>query len=223
MLWGFRGRCSFRQYMRNKPAKYGIKVFSLVDARTFYVANMEIYLGRQPEGLYKILQTPAEVVTRLITPINKSGRNVTHDNWFTSIPLAHKLLHDHNLTTVGTVRKNKKELPERFTNSRDRHVNSSLFGFGKNNTTLVSYVPKKGRVVVLLSTMHNSKTIDPDSGDAKKPEIITFYNTTKGGVDVVDEMCSTYSTARKTNRWPLTAFFHLLDVILSVICQVTKG
>ncbi|CAH1996980.1 unnamed protein product [Acanthoscelides obtectus] len=26
-------------------------------------------------------------------------------------------------------------------------------------------------------------------------------------------MCGTYSTARKTNRWPLSAFFHLLDVV----------
>ncbi|CAH1988289.1 unnamed protein product [Acanthoscelides obtectus] len=61
--------------------------------------------------------------------------------------------------------------------------------------------------------MHHGKTIDPDSGAARKPEIVTFYNCTKGGVDVVDEMCVTYSTARKTNRWPLSAFFHLLDVV----------
>ncbi|CAH2013300.1 unnamed protein product [Acanthoscelides obtectus] len=62
--------------------------------------------------------------------------------------------------------------------------------------------------------MHHGKTIiDPDSGAARKPEIITFYNCTKGGVDVVDEMCGTYSTARKTNRWPLSAFFHLQDVV----------
>lgn len=33
-LVAFRGRCSFRQYMPNKPAKYGLKVFMLVDART---------------------------------------------------------------------------------------------------------------------------------------------------------------------------------------------
>lgn len=213
MLWGFRGRCSFRQYMRNKPAKYGLKVFSLVDARSFYVLNMEFYLGKQPPGAHQISQTPADVVKRLITPISGSGRNVTHDNWFTSVSLAHELLEQHKLTTVGTIRKNKPQLPACFINSKDREVSSSIFGFGKKRTTLVSHVPKKGKCVVLLSTMHQSKTIDPDTGDAQKPEIITFYNSTKGGVDVVDEMCGTYSTARKTNRWPLSAFFHLLDVV----------
>ena len=34
--------------------------------------------------------------------------------------------------------------------------------------------------------MHHDDKIDQDSEDNKKPEIITFYNSTKGGVDVVD-------------------------------------
>ncbi|XP_035209147.1 uncharacterized protein LOC118183658 [Stegodyphus dumicola] len=32
----FGGRCSFRQYMPKKPARYGIKTFTFVDARTFF-------------------------------------------------------------------------------------------------------------------------------------------------------------------------------------------
>lgn len=43
---------------------------------------------------------------------------------------------------------------------------------------------------MLLSTMHRDKAIDEDSGADKKPEIVTFYNKTKIGVDVVDQMCS---------------------------------
>nr|XP_022900749.1 piggyBac transposable element-derived protein 4-like [Onthophagus taurus] len=50
MLIPFRGRCSFLQYIPNKPAKYGMKVFVLCDAKTFYVSNFEVYCGKQPEG-----------------------------------------------------------------------------------------------------------------------------------------------------------------------------
>ncbi|KAG5879085.1 hypothetical protein JTB14_006353 [Gonioctena quinquepunctata] len=37
-----------RQYIPNKPAKYGLKIQALVDSRSFYVLNMEIYAGEQP-------------------------------------------------------------------------------------------------------------------------------------------------------------------------------
>jgi hypothetical protein len=77
--------------------------------------------------------------------------------------------------------------------------------------TLVSYVPKKSKCVVLLSTMHRDDEID-ERDDKKKPEIIHFYNATKGGVDKVDEMSSLYSTARKTNRWPMVIFYCALNV-----------
>ncbi|GBM09645.1 hypothetical protein AVEN_43627-1, partial [Araneus ventricosus] len=60
--------------------------------------------------------------------------------------------------------------------------------------------------------MHNDNAIDLSTGEAKKPEIITFYNMTKGAVDVVDEMAATYSTAKKTNRWPMAVFYAMLNV-----------
>uniref|UniRef100_A0A1B6C4G3 PiggyBac transposable element-derived protein domain-containing protein n=1 Tax=Clastoptera arizonana TaxID=38151 RepID=A0A1B6C4G3_9HEMI len=47
-LVAFCGRCPFRQFMKSKPAKYGIKIFTITDAKMFYVHNMEVYVGNQP-------------------------------------------------------------------------------------------------------------------------------------------------------------------------------
>ena len=41
----FRGRCSFKQYMPSKPAKYGLKFWCLCDANTAYCLRMQPYLG----------------------------------------------------------------------------------------------------------------------------------------------------------------------------------
>ncbi|CAI6376024.1 unnamed protein product [Macrosiphum euphorbiae] len=60
--------------------------------------------------------------------------------------------------------------------------------------------------------MHNQGVIDTDSGDQNKPEIITFYNSTKGGVDVVDELKGEYSVSRVSCRWPLTILFSLMNI-----------
>lgn len=182
----------------------------MCDARTWYTQTMEIYLGNQPEGPYKVSNSPTEVVKRLVRPIEGSGRNVTADNWFCSFPLADELQRK-NLTLVGTLRKNKKELPPELVSTQKREIKSSLFAF-RENVTAVSYVPKRGKNVILLSSMHFDDAIDPTTGDDKKPEIITMYNMTKAGVDTVDEMCATYSTSRRCRRWPLVLFFRLLDI-----------
>lgn len=57
--------------------------------------------------------------------------------------------------------------------------------------------------------MHHNENTDEISG---KPEIIDYYNTTKGGVDSLDQKCSVYSTGRRTRRWPMAIFFRLLDI-----------
>lgn len=193
MLEGFRGRCSFRQYIPSKPNKYGIKIQALVDSRTFYTLKMEVYVGTQPDGPYKYENDPASLVKRLIAPITKTGRNITMDNWYNSIPLANDLLKNHNTTVVGTLRKNKREIPPCFLEIKKRQLNSTMFGYG-TKILLTSYVPKKNKNVLLISTMHDQGFIDPES-EEKKPEVIMYYNSTKGGVDCVDEMKEEYSVA----------------------------
>lgn len=214
MLEGFRGRCKFRQYIANKPAKYGIKMYAVVDSRMFYTHNIEIYAGKQPTGPYQAKNDAHSVVTRLLRYCSVTGRNVTTDNYFTSVPLANDLVDNHRLTLVGTLRKNKREVPPIFLDTKLRKSQSSMFAWGVNSNKclLTSYVPKPGRNVLMLSTFHEDDDIDPESGDAMKPSVITFYNLTKGAVDVVDRMKVEYSTTRVSNRWPLTILCSLLNI-----------
>lgn len=110
--------------------------------------------------------------------------------------------------TMASKSKNKKKKDK----SKHREICSSMFGFHEDEMTLSSYVPKKNKVVLMLSTMHYDNSIDDSTGGQKKPEILTFYNMTKGGVDVVDQLCSNYSVGRACNRWPLTILYCMLDI-----------
>ncbi|XP_050308396.1 uncharacterized protein LOC126744872 [Anthonomus grandis grandis] len=144
MLEAFRGRCGFRQYIKNKPARYGIKIFAMVDSKNLYTSNLEIYADKQPPGPYYLDNSAFEVVKRLVFPISGIGRNVTMDNWFTSVPLSEELMKNHNLTMVGTIRKNKREIPVEFCSKKKKsEIPCNTFGF-KNYITLVSHTsPKK--------------------------------------------------------------------------------
>lgn len=57
--------------------------------------------------------------------------------------------------------------------------------------------------------MHHDNTINQGSG---KPEIIEFYNSTKGGVDAFDQKCANYSVSRRTQRWPCVIFSAILNI-----------
>lgn len=201
-LMGFRGKCPFRIYMSSKPDKYGLKIVMLNDARTSYMVNAIPYCGKVDTRNEPV---PSYYVRRLAEPIMGTNRNITVDNWFSSVPLFEKMLIDHKLTMIGTLRKNKREIPPTFLTNKV--PGRSLFGFD-NNKTLVSYSPKANKVVILLSSMHFDNAVDQETG---KPEIILDYNRTKGGTDTFDQLCHTYSVSRKTRRWPLRFFFGILD------------
>lgn len=217
-LLAFRGNCPFRQYIPNKPAKYGVKMFALVDAKTAYTINLETYVGMQPAGPYQQSNSSQEIVLRLVEPICGTNRNITGDNWFSSIPLANKLLREKKLTYVGTLRKTKREIPLNFLPNKQRLQHSSLFGF-QRDMTLVSYCPKKNKTVIVLSTMHHDKAVDEETGEKRKPEMISFYNMTKVGVDLVDQICQHNNVARNTRRWPMVIFYDLLNIAsINALC-----
>lgn len=203
----FRGRCSFRQYIPSKPDKYGLKIFWIADSRTFYPMQGKAYLGKEggnraEAGLGK------RIVLELAAPFFRSGRNITCDNYFTDLGLVNDLLRE-KLTLVGTLRKNKACIPSDFQPRRAREENSSLFGF-QERCTIVSYVPKKNKAVMLLSSMHHTGDIVVE--DNNKPEIIKYYNETKGGVDSLDQLIHAYMSKRRSNRWPMAFFFNLIDI-----------
>ena len=182
----------------------------MAEAKTYYVCKMEIYAGKQPDGPFKVNDSSINVVTRLISKISGSGRNVTFDYWYTTYLFIRSVLDKHKLTVVETLRKNKREIPLEFLDVEKRDRHSSMFGFS-NKITLVSNVSdSKKRNAVFFSSMHLDDKIDSSSGDDKKPDIITFYNTTKGGVGMVDQMAGDYDTStRNSRRWPITAFYFL--------------
>ena len=64
----------------------------------------------------------------------------------------------------------------------------------------------------MLSTMRPTPGITKDDGKSK-PVIMKFYDFTKGGTDIVDQLNDYYSCRARTNRWDLVSFFYILDTV----------
>jgi hypothetical protein len=64
---------------------------------------------------------------------------------------------------VGTLKKNKPQLPVEIVVAKNRPEKSSLFSFRKE-ATVVSYIPKKGKNVT-ISSLHSDDAIDCKTGN----------------------------------------------------------
>ncbi|GBP23673.1 hypothetical protein EVAR_80290_1 [Eumeta japonica] len=78
-----------------------------------------------------------------------------------TVPLA-KSLHEepYKLTLVGTIRSNKREIPEELKNTRSRPIGTSMFYYDRY-VTLVSYKPKPSKMVYLLSSSDEEGILNP--------------------------------------------------------------
>ena len=120
----YTGRSCFKQYMPNKPTKFGIKVWMLCDASTGYCLNYDVYPGRQyragPNGL------GYEVVTKLLSEYMGKHHHVFFDRFFTGIPLVEFLLRQ-NTYACGTIMTNRKGVPKEVKSAKLKKGETSVY------------------------------------------------------------------------------------------------
>jgi hypothetical protein len=203
----FHGRVKFRRYIPTKPGKYGLLLYWITDAETSIPVNGLVYIGDKTLSSEEKQQGPfAESLSiKLAHPFLNKSRNITMDNFFTSLSLAKKLS-ACKTTIVGTMRINRRELPPACKSTKERQKGDTIH-FKYDKTILCSFWDKKNKPVVLLSSMHPGEPYKLEG----KCEAIEYYNNNKWGVDNFDELVRTYSSQRKCRRWPYAVYFTLAD------------
>ena len=81
------------------------------------------------------------------------------DNFFTSADLEEKLKAEKN-TVLGTIRKQRKEVPKIEAMMKDKPLHSSEVYVSPSNATLTIYKANKAKLVYLLSSMHKTVSVD---------------------------------------------------------------
>ena len=110
----FRGMLLFRQYIPGKTQKYGVKIYKIC-AQNAYTWDLKFYIGKMERtGEYNHSKS---IVLQLCNPILGQGTTVYADIFYTSVPLAEKLLHEHTYY-CRTLRKNRKRVPKSFQNAK---------------------------------------------------------------------------------------------------------
>ncbi|KAK5966173.1 PiggyBac transposable element-derived protein 4 [Trichostrongylus colubriformis] len=166
----FRGRVLFRQYVKGKRHKYGIKLFKLC-MQGGYTCRFIVYAGKDVSRQGSLAE---DIVLKLMSGLLDSGRSLYTDNFYTSIPLAEKLV-AQNTHLIGTLRKNRAGLPREVVCKRLKRGEQ----IGRQNGTGVTILKwKDKRDVLMLSTKH-----DDTHTANNKLRVIEDYNQVKDNSD----------------------------------------
>ena len=101
-----KGRSQFKQYIPNKPTKWGFKFWVLAD-QTRYALDYELYCGRQRTGSIPDHGLAYDVVMDHIKPFHFQGYLAFFDNFYSSPELLHSLK-DVGIGATGTLRTNRR-------------------------------------------------------------------------------------------------------------------
>ena len=186
---GIRGRFGAKQYMPNKPTKYGIKAFTLASSDHGYMLNILLYTGADTlshaDPQYAQLPQPERVVRHLMQPYLHKGHHVYTDRYYSSIPLAQALLKE-GTTFTGTMMKNRVGLPDVIRNASFslRNDETRVFWSGALLTVAWRATTKRKQLIMLSSNCtHDMVTVRSRRATQMKPVVVDHYNHSMNGVD----------------------------------------
>eukprot|EP00731_Ephydatia_muelleri_P036492 Em0264g5a len=219
---GQRGYDTLFKYMPKKPHKWGMKARVLAEAETGYTWNFHLYTGKEearPAGL----PLGTHVVIDLVKDLAGKGHHIYFDNFYTSPQLCKALL-TRGFGSCGTVRLDRKEIPDSF---KRTVIQTGEVAYYKDGHVL-GLKWKDKRVVSLLTTIHDESMVTksrrmkgaPNGIQViDKPYGIDEYNKYMGGVDKAGQLVQYYGYNNFSKKWWKRVFFHMKDNTISHIWQ----
>lgn len=219
----FKGKIGMKQYIKNKPHKLGIKVFTRAGV-TGLVYDFEVYTGKGTVTNERGLGVAGEVVLRLVSEVPK-GLNYKcfFDNWFTSPELIVELK-KMGILTVATINRNRLR---GCTLKSDKELSKAGRGAYKvkyektSGMSIVKWYDNKA--VLLASSFIGPEPVErcrrwskekKEYVEVDRPHIVKVYNHNMGGVDLADMFAALYRIDIRPRRWYLRILYYLIDLSL---------
>lgn len=217
----FKGRFFAKQYMPAKPTQWGIKAWCCAESETGYLLDCDIYLGKKKNDESDYL-LGEKVVLNMMKKFFNENHHVFFDNFFTSARLMDQLL-EKGTYSAGTVRSNRKGLPEEFKKPKSLKMKAGEFKQMQRGDITATVWHDKRDVYVLSTNCNPLETVPKVRRSSKKslekvevqcPLPIKIYNDFMGGVDLSDQKRSYYSVGKKNKKFWKYIFHFIINVCI---------
>ena len=209
----YKGRLKFKQYIRTKRARFGIKLYKLCTSAGITL-DFLVYCGKgmfDDDDLHSDFPTSERIPTVLMEPFIGKGHVLYTDNFYTSPLLANHFL-ANKTHLCGTIKNNRKNFCKEIVTENLEKGTAAFYKCNEKKAVAIKYraikdkANKKPKVVYLLSTCHQPEmqqvdAYNPARDPVLKPLAIKSYNKHMGGVDMVDQQLHSLNILRKTYKW----------------------
>ena len=137
----------------------------------------------------------------LINGLLGKGRQLCCDHWYNSVGWAKKLL-KRKTDLIGTLRRNRRGIP---TQVKERRLKRGQLYYQQNKNGVLILKWKDKRDLLMISTCH-----DEEVSQSNKPVVVEDCKKFMRYVDQSDQIASYTPFARRTIKWYLRTFFHLV-------------
>uniref|UniRef100_A0A6Q2ZH78 PiggyBac transposable element-derived protein domain-containing protein n=1 Tax=Esox lucius TaxID=8010 RepID=A0A6Q2ZH78_ESOLU len=219
----FKGKIGMKQYIKNKPHKWGIKVFTRAGV-TGLVYDFEVYTGKGTVTNERGLGVAGEVVLRLVSEVPK-GLNYKcfFDNWFTSPELIVELK-KMGILTVATINRNRLRGCTLKSDKELSKAGRGAYEVKYEKTSGMSIMKwYDNKAVLLASSFIGPEPVErcrrwskekKEYVEVDRPHIVKVYNHNMGGVDLADMFAALYRIDIRPRRWYLRILYYLIDLAL---------
>ncbi|XP_043480427.1 piggyBac transposable element-derived protein 3-like [Leptopilina heterotoma] len=224
MMVKFYGRLNIKQYIRNKPVRFGVKMWGLCGADGF-LFKTDIYCGKNGKnssnlnscalGSRVVLNMGQDLLLNTI-PKKLDNYHIYFDNFFCNPDL---IVHLKKVGVVATGTVRQDRVKEKNTidvkSSRGTHCLKHDTNSGVNYITIMD-----SKIVSMLSTavgdspLKSVKRYSKDKKDRVEipmPAAFALYNRFMGGVDIHDQYCSKLLPSLRSKKWTWPVLMRLIQ------------
>lgn len=209
----YKGRIHFRQYISNKPVRFGVKCYLICNSSNGYCYEITVYTGKGTTPKIPHMTPTESIVVKMMEPYLNKFRILFVDNFYNSVKLSKYFL-AKKTGLIGTLRKNRNKSVTKIEFPKNKGFDIYM---NKPDYDLCMICAKDMKEFILTTNVNFPKRLNKKHKGNKMKETLSVleeYIFKSKGVDLCNQESTQYRNNHPSKKWWRPVCFHFIQVMI---------